>query len=245
MNVNRDFKGVWIPKEVYLATNLSWTQKILIVEINSLDKDNKGCFASNKYLGTFLGISAGRCANIISDLRKEGIIINSGFDGRTRKLHVNFTKLLTLPSQERECRLNENVNPTLTETLTLPSQEREHSNTSINTSINTFKKEEGKQVSHTPSENEIAEVKIKKPAPKRKKKPAINLIWPASFTPTVINLLTEYMEMRKQIGKPMTSQLAFTKMVNACEKIAIDYGGEDVLTFYQYVYSFTVALYLS
>ncbi|HUV82840.1 MAG TPA: hypothetical protein VMW53_07190 [archaeon] len=78
-------------------------------------------------------------------------------------------------------------------------------------------------------EIEDIEVDIKKPAPKRKKKPTINLIWPASFTPNVINLLTEYMEMRKQIGKAMTSQLAFTKMVNACEKIAIDYGGEAVL----------------
>jgi hypothetical protein len=90
-------------------------------------------------------------------------------------------------------------------------------------------KEERKKVFPPSLEDKVLDIDIKKPATKRKKKPTINLIWPASFTPNVINLLTEYMEMRKQIGKAMTSQLAFTKMVNACEKIAIDYGGEAVL----------------
>jgi hypothetical protein len=44
--MNRDFKGVWIPKDVWLDHNLTWMEKLLLVEIDSLDAE-KGCFASN------------------------------------------------------------------------------------------------------------------------------------------------------------------------------------------------------
>ena len=50
--IQRDFKGIWIPKKIYLAEGLSWTEKILLVEVDSLDK-GKGCFASNKYFSEF------------------------------------------------------------------------------------------------------------------------------------------------------------------------------------------------
>ena len=53
---NRDFKGVWIPKDVYLNTQLSLIEKILLVEIQSLDNE-KGCFAGNTYFAEFLGVS--------------------------------------------------------------------------------------------------------------------------------------------------------------------------------------------
>ena len=35
--MNRDFKGVWIPKEVWLDDKLSWMEKLFLVEIDSLD----------------------------------------------------------------------------------------------------------------------------------------------------------------------------------------------------------------
>ena len=41
----RDFKGVWIPKEIWLSADLSLTEKALFVEIHSLDNE-RGCFAS-------------------------------------------------------------------------------------------------------------------------------------------------------------------------------------------------------
>lgn len=83
----RDFKGIWIPKELYLNRELSWTEKILILIIDYFDC-GKGCSASNEYLANFLGISEGRCANIISTLRKKGILITVKFDGRTRVICV-------------------------------------------------------------------------------------------------------------------------------------------------------------
>ena len=32
--INRDFKGVWIPKEIYLMDELTWIQKMLLIEID-------------------------------------------------------------------------------------------------------------------------------------------------------------------------------------------------------------------
>lgn len=106
--MNRDFKGVWIPKEIYLA-DLSPTKKILLAEINSLDK-GEGCFASNDYLANFLQITVGRLANILSELRQSGLIIDRHFDGRNRYLSVSNPPLRQ-SSRKREGRVNENVNP--------------------------------------------------------------------------------------------------------------------------------------
>ena len=45
----RDFKGVWIPKHIWLTDDLGWTEKMLLVEIDSLDREH-GCFASNEHI---------------------------------------------------------------------------------------------------------------------------------------------------------------------------------------------------
>ena len=86
---NRKFKGVWIPKDLWLDKDLSMHEKCLLIEIDSLDNDEKGCYKSNKNLGEFLGISEGRCANIISGLKKKGLVYQCFFDGRIRGLRIN------------------------------------------------------------------------------------------------------------------------------------------------------------
>ena len=71
--MKRDFKGVWIPKEVWLDDKLNWMEKLFLVEIDSLDNEN-GCFASNKYFGAFFGLSVSRVSEIISSLQSKGYI---------------------------------------------------------------------------------------------------------------------------------------------------------------------------
>ena len=83
MKVNRDFKGVWIPKNIYLDERLSWTEKILLVEIDSLDQ-SKGCFASNSYLSNFLGVSEWTVSNSISKLKELGYVKTQMLEGRKR-----------------------------------------------------------------------------------------------------------------------------------------------------------------
>jgi hypothetical protein len=53
--MNRDFKGVWIPKDIYLNPELTLVEKILLIEIQSLDNE-QGCFAGNKYFADFIGV---------------------------------------------------------------------------------------------------------------------------------------------------------------------------------------------
>lgn len=69
----RDFKGVWIPKEVWLNRDLSLIEKVFLVEIDSLDNKD-GCYASNKYFSEFFDISKGRCSQIINQLKDKGLI---------------------------------------------------------------------------------------------------------------------------------------------------------------------------
>jgi hypothetical protein len=129
-SLERDFKGVWIKKEIWLNTNLSLIEKVLIVEIDSLDKSNRGCFASNEYLAKFVQLSEGRVANIISDLKKRDFLIQLFFDGRNRGLRINKHKC--------ESSFNENVKPDLTKTGKRTSRKREYTNTDNNTINNTI-----------------------------------------------------------------------------------------------------------
>lgn len=71
--MERGFKGVWIPKEVWLSDKLTLQEKVFYVEIDSLDNEN-GCFASNKHFSKFFGISKTRCSEVINSLEKKGLI---------------------------------------------------------------------------------------------------------------------------------------------------------------------------
>lgn len=74
-NVNeRDFKGVWIPREIWLDKNLSWSEKLLLVELDSLSTLEKGCFATNEYFGSFFNLSKDRISKLITSLKKKGYI---------------------------------------------------------------------------------------------------------------------------------------------------------------------------
>ena len=127
MKENRDFKGVWIPKEIWLNTDLSIIEKVLLVEIDSLDNSDRGCFASNEYLAKFVQLSEGRVANIISDLKKRKFIIQVFFDGRNRGLRIS----------KSESSFNENVKAEYTKTTKQPTRKREHNNTENKTDNNT------------------------------------------------------------------------------------------------------------
>lgn len=72
--MERAFKGIWIPKEIWLSENLTLQEKVFLVEIDSLDND-EGCFASNSYFAKFFGISTGRVSQVINSLKSKGYLI--------------------------------------------------------------------------------------------------------------------------------------------------------------------------
>lgn len=85
--MERDFKGVWIPKEIWLDDRLTALEKVILAEIDSLDTDEYGgCIAGNDYLAEFCKCSANKVALAVSKLKEMGYIELVSFDGRTRKL---------------------------------------------------------------------------------------------------------------------------------------------------------------
>jgi hypothetical protein len=91
--MNRDFKGVWIPKEIWVDKDLTWMEKLLLVEINSLD-NTEGCYASNQYFGEFFNLSASRISEIVNSLVEKKYItstlIYEGLQVKKRVLKTNL-----------------------------------------------------------------------------------------------------------------------------------------------------------
>ena len=88
----RDFKGVWIPKNVWLDNRLTMLEKGILIEIDSLDSDDNGCFATNAHLADFCQCSETKVSGAISKLIDLKYIYVKKFDGRTRELKSNLTK---------------------------------------------------------------------------------------------------------------------------------------------------------
>jgi len=83
---DRNFQGIWIPKLIYLNTEVNWYAKILFLEIHSFTENGKECYMSNRYIGSFLNISQRQVSRYITELKSIGWIAEVSFDGRKRFL---------------------------------------------------------------------------------------------------------------------------------------------------------------
>jgi hypothetical protein len=66
---DKEFTGVWIPKSIWENKELGWTEKMLLVEIKSLDNAN-GCYALNDHFSNFFGLSKDRISKMVTELRR-------------------------------------------------------------------------------------------------------------------------------------------------------------------------------
>lgn len=83
--VSRDFKGIWIPREIWLHPGLSCLEKSVWAEIHSLyDRNRGGCYASNSYLASFFGMSDRYIREIMAKLKSLNLLVEISFDGRQR-----------------------------------------------------------------------------------------------------------------------------------------------------------------
>ncbi len=87
----RDFKGIWIPKEIWIDTCLSFFEKCLLAEIHSLDGENH-CYADNNYFCNFFNVNVRTLQLGLAKLKEMGYISVISFDGRERKLASNLNK---------------------------------------------------------------------------------------------------------------------------------------------------------
>ena len=82
--MERQTKGIWIPIEIWEDKNLSWNERILLLEIDSFTTKDKDCFINNEYIANLLNVSETTANKILSSLIKKGYVIKTAFDGRRR-----------------------------------------------------------------------------------------------------------------------------------------------------------------
>lgn len=70
----RQFKGVWIPREIWLSEDLTIQEKVILVEIDSLETEDRGCYASNKYFSDFFKLTSQRVSQIIKNLESKNYL---------------------------------------------------------------------------------------------------------------------------------------------------------------------------
>jgi len=90
---DRKFRGVWIPAWVFNmmdddSLDLRPRDILMYATIDSLCDDEKGCWASNKYLAERLRITEDMTSRIVSKLRRLGMVKMEHYDGRHRHLFV-------------------------------------------------------------------------------------------------------------------------------------------------------------
>ena len=90
----RNFKGVWIPKEIWESDELTLREKVFLVEIDSLDGDD-GCYASNDHFAKFFGLSKNRCSEVINSLNHKGYItIRYLYKDKTKQIEKRIIKIV-------------------------------------------------------------------------------------------------------------------------------------------------------
>lgn len=100
--ISRDFKGIWIPREIWLRKDISALERSLWAEIHSLyDHEEGGCYASNEYLCEFFDVKERRLQEMISNLKEKGLIVQISFNGRKRVLKA------IEPKEHQETRTSE------------------------------------------------------------------------------------------------------------------------------------------
>ena len=125
----RKFKGVWIPAEMWLDRSLSITEKVMLVEIDSLDAGPRGCYASNAHFAEFFGLSVSRVSEIINGLARMGLIaIEQVSDGK--RVIERRIKMVNVPLRKTEDPFGKHDAP-LRKTEGPPSENTKGSNTSL------------------------------------------------------------------------------------------------------------------
>lgn len=82
--MEREVKGIFIPIGIWEASDLSWNEKILLMEIDSFTSKGRECYISNEYIAEFLGVKDRTARAALSNLIEKGYVRMTRFDGRRR-----------------------------------------------------------------------------------------------------------------------------------------------------------------
>jgi len=137
---NRDFKGIWIDKTIWLDERLTALDKVILAEINSLD-NGEGCSASNEYLAKFCQCSLTHVSKAISKLIEIGYVSVKSFNGRVRYLECNLVTCIKKPCQKSKTDLSKEQGRLVKMTRQTCQNDKAPLINNINNNINNIKRE--------------------------------------------------------------------------------------------------------
>ena len=97
--MERQFKGIWIPAEIWETRELSWNEKVVLLEIDSFTASGRDCFISDEYIGNLVGVNERTARRILSKLISLGYVKKARFDGRRRYIESTLTDHIVLSAR--------------------------------------------------------------------------------------------------------------------------------------------------
>jgi hypothetical protein len=97
--MERQFKGVWIPAEIWLDKRLTICEKAFLAEIDSFAGNGKTFYKSNETIQEEYGIAPRTVQRMVKKLVELGLL-ESSFNGRVR--HLSIGSLAKMTGQGRQ-----------------------------------------------------------------------------------------------------------------------------------------------
>jgi hypothetical protein len=93
-----DFKGLWIPREIWEMKNLNITEKCFMSVIYNFQNNGKECSASNAWFANLFGISKKHASQILNTLsRKKRIGIQIYRDRVSGNIRKRVSRIIGIP----------------------------------------------------------------------------------------------------------------------------------------------------
>lgn len=234
--MNDNFKGMWIPKEIFLHPNLNATEKFLMSLIHNYSKTGNYCKMSNDNIGKIIGLSGGRVKNMLSDLRKNNFIFTQYDSNGLRCLSINFKSLNVEFDIEHEF-VPENIeheSVTIEHEYVLPQHEYvpieheyvlpEHENVHI------YKRNKNNKKNIKEIKDDFDKsVVVKEEKKVKKEKIVFQYFYPQRFSPYLIETLNQYFKYRSDIKKPYKSQAAIDQRIKTLDSWLNQFTEEDII----------------
>lgn len=123
-------KGIWLPSEVIQDKNLTWLERVVLMEVNQLSELKKGCIAHNEHFSLLFNIKRESVSRVLSSLRDKGYI-NIDISNRNHNRVITINKMLLGGEQNvitpltkcLESKENKTINNTIRELSTKINKE--------------------------------------------------------------------------------------------------------------------------
>lgn len=89
--MKRDFKGIWIPADIWLDQRLTAIEKVLLAEVDSFTSRAQSYFKANDTIARDMGVSTSTAKRAVAKLIELDLIERTEFDGRRRGLRSKLT----------------------------------------------------------------------------------------------------------------------------------------------------------